>query len=179
MQLIYKVVLVSVVYSKVINLYLCTFLLFKFFFLATPHGMWDLSSQTWLNLYPCIGSTVIATGHPRKSSYSFSNNCHYGLLQDIEYSSLCCRFAFLSSILVSWAVYPGLLKHVLSSTPFTLFRPLVNSMSLILSTLANFYSALSFVLKFYSRWCFVTESSIIPRVENISWGKNICLSTNL
>ena len=39
-----------------------------FFFFATPHGTWDLSSPTRdLNQAPCIGNTVLTTEWPGKS----------------------------------------------------------------------------------------------------------------
>ena len=41
------------------------------FFLAEPHSMWDLSSQTRdLTQTRCVGSTVLTTGQPGKSAFT-------------------------------------------------------------------------------------------------------------
>ena len=42
-----------------------------FFFLAAPHSMWDLSSQTRDRTHTrCIGSTILNTGQPEKSAFT-------------------------------------------------------------------------------------------------------------
>ena len=48
-----------------------------FFFLATSHGVWDLSSPTRdQTCNPCIGSVVLTVGPQGKSAFSFHLDFH-------------------------------------------------------------------------------------------------------
>ena len=61
---------ILVIEKSIFNVAKCFFFFFLVFFWLVSHVMWDLSFLTRVQTRgPCIGSTVLTIGPPRKSHY--------------------------------------------------------------------------------------------------------------
>ena len=98
----------------------CMFNFNFFFFLAAPHGMWDLSSQTRdRTRAPCSGSTVLTTGPPGKSPMlNFIRNC-----QTLFQSGYVILHSHLQCVRVPGALLSHLHLTLAISFPFLSFPP--------------------------------------------------------